>query len=56
MEQMTIAEEKHLFGESYLTDYIKVAYGVDSVFYIYVDNSYTEVDKNGYKGTGNILI
>ncbi len=55
MEQMTIAEEKHLFGESYLADYIRVAYGVNSVFYIYKDNSYTEVDKNGYKTTGNLI-
>ena len=52
---LTIAEEKHLFGECYREDYIKVMYGTNSVFYIYSDNSFTQVDLNGYVTTGNLI-
>lgn len=54
MAHITIAEEKHLFGESYLIGYIRIAYNETSVFYIYRDNSFTEVNKNGYVSTGLI--
>lgn len=55
MNKLTVAEEKHLFGESYLIDYVRVAYDETSVFYIYADNSFTEVNKNGYVNTGILL-
>ena len=57
MKNLSIAEEKHLFGEDSLgkiKDYKKIAFGTDTVHYIYSDNSFTEIGKNGVVGTGYI--